>query len=152
MSRGVLRRLLERAALPLALAGLLGLGFYLESLKALRPLARVLQGDYAHRSDFPGNKTVRFLSRLGVLHPVPATSMAPLHRRTLRPRGQAGRDALAYWGVGPGDPARFPSTQELPAEARALRAPVLSVHLAKRDLREVLDQNHPRRGRHRRKK
>lgn len=122
--------------LILLLGGLLMLGVYLEGRESLQPLRANLQSKVAHRSGFPGNRTLRFLNRVGALHPAPPKAVP----KTLRGGSQGdGSDwRFAYWGVGPGDPSDLPSTQRIPERFENSSLPVLSISIRKSDLRGLL--------------
>ncbi len=123
------------APLFFLVVALLGAGTYLESNQALQPLKRALQSQSVHRSAFPGNRTVRVLNRLGVLHPEPTSALS---REERLPSDDPGRDgALAFWSVGPVDPERIPSTTLVPAEARDSPLPLMSVYVEQGGLKKI---------------
>ena len=128
----------------LLIAALFGVGAYLENHQSLQLVKQSLQSTSAHRSAFPGNRTIRFLNRLGVVHAEP-NSAIPRPERLLTAR--RGRDTVAdFWRLGATDPARLPSTLPVSVAARHWPLPVISVYLRERDLKSFL-KNPGRRGR-----
>jgi hypothetical protein len=129
------RRLLP---LLLVIGGLGVAGALLERSGTFKPGRRALQRAYASASAFPGGRTIRFLSELGVLHPQPEDRAIPEDRRVLRAKRRARPDdaslgALFFFGVESTPRRRLPSSR-LPDEVLSAPAPLLSVHLAPHDL------------------
>ena len=135
----------RRYAFPLlAVGALLAAGTLLERSRELETLEQTLRSKTAHRSAFPGNRTLRFLGRLGVVHAEPTSKVSHVQRVTA-PRGR--RDTASdFWTVGAPSPERLPSTTLVPAEARDSPLPLMSVYVEQGDLEEIWS-NRLRRGR-----
>ncbi len=111
----------------LLLAALLGLAAYLQSSPVFQPLKRSLQSKFAHRSAFPGNRMIRFLNRLGALHPEPAAAVPREERFTAARRPRGGN--FDFWSLGPADPEALASTALVSPAARHWPLPVISVYM-----------------------
>ncbi len=122
---------------------LLAVGAWFEQSVTFQPIREALQARYAHRSSFPGNRTVRLLSRMGVLHSE-STKQVPESARLVTQGPNSSRKTIAFWGVGPSDPQVLPSTKLVPTELRDSGAPILSIYLDKRDRRSLLNRPHAR--------
>lgn len=126
------------AILPVLIAGLFGIGAWLEEIEAFQPLRQHLQAQSVPRSWFPGNRTIRFLGSVGVIHPEPSSLVTAQLVNT----ADASSRGFRIWAVGPGDSQALPSTMSIPQEARNSGLAVMSISLDGKDLRWLHD--HPR--------
>ena len=139
------RRPLERIrTLAIALLIALALAAVIEELAALEPVQRALQRRFAHRADFPGNKTLELLVAQGALHPYPLARVPSVDREVVRHWGSPGRGEGAaltnLYAVRETPPELLPSTIRLPTGALDSVVPVLSVAVAPRELSDLLSR------------
>jgi len=126
----------RRYAIPLlAVGALLAAGTLLERSREFETLKQTLRSKTAHRSAFPGNRALRFLGRLGVVHAEPKSNVSHVQKVTA-PRGR--RDTASdFWTVGAPSPEHIPSTTLVPAEARDSPLPLMSVYMEDGDLEDI---------------
>gem|GEM_PF-633608 len=126
----------RRYAIPLlAVGALLAAGTLLERSPEFETLKQTLRSKTAHRSAFPGDRALRSLGRLGVVHAEPRSNVSHVQRMAA-PRG--GRDTTSdFWTVGAPSPEHMPSTTLVPTEARESPIPLMSVYMEDRDLKDL---------------
>ena len=124
--------------LSILIAGLLGMGTWLEEIEAFQPLRQHLQAQSGPRSWFPGNRTIRVLGGVGAIHPDPSSLLTAQQVNT----ADASSRGFRIWAVGPGDSRALPSTMSIPQETLGSGLAVMSISLDEKDLRWLHD--HPR--------
>lgn len=134
--------------LALLFAGVLT-GAVAERSDRLAEARSALRKPYAHRGDFPGDKTLRLLVEQGILHPFPlnraVASQRPfIHARRTDARSEYG--PMHLFGVPATAPSLYPSATNLPPDALTARVPVISVAINPGDHQSILSSP-SRRGR-----
>ena len=128
-------RHLERAWLIVGALGFVALGTAVDGCESLEATRQSMQTKHAHRSAFPGNRTLRLFNRLGVIHSTPSSHLSIPERWVTSPRKRT--DTLAFWGVGRLGHSPLPSVRAVPASLIESKAPILSIYLKKRDWRTL---------------
>ena len=135
---------LELVWLMAGASAFVALGTAIDGCESLDASRQSMQTKHAHRSAFPGNRTLRIFNRLGVIHSTPSSHLSIPERWVTSPERRT--DTLAFWGVGRLGHHPLPSAREVPASLIESKAPILSIYLEKRDWR-TLRRSPRRRGR-----